>query len=123
MFALPPLRQFEFSPFLPSVPKTRPVRAVKPAPAASAGRVVVDHGFIPVRAKLIEVAAFLDRVERHAIADDFRCAALREAAHERKIDWANVGDMTRAREFTVEAAWALGAITSAEAKAKHGVIL
>ena len=48
---------------------------------------------------------------------------LREAAHERKIDWANVGDMTRAREFTVEAAWALGAITSAEAKAKHGVIL
>lgn len=41
---------------------------------------VVDHGFIGVRAKLIEVAAFFDRVERHGSADDFRCAALREAA-------------------------------------------
>ena len=48
---------------------------------------------------------------------------LREAAHERQINWADVGDMTRAREFTVEAAWALGAITSKEAKAKHGVVL
>jgi hypothetical protein len=33
-----------------------------------------------VRAKLIEVAAFLDRVERHAVAGDFRCEALRAAA-------------------------------------------
>jgi hypothetical protein len=41
---------------------------------------VVEQGFIPVRAKLIDVAAFLDRVERHAVADDFRCAALRTAA-------------------------------------------
>lgn len=41
---------------------------------------VVDQGFIAVRAKLLEVAAFLDRVERHQVADDFRCAALREAA-------------------------------------------
>jgi hypothetical protein len=41
---------------------------------------VVEQGFIPVRAKLIEVAAFLDRVERHAVADDFRCEALRAAA-------------------------------------------
>ena len=40
----------------------------------------MDRGFGPVRAKLIEVAAFLDRVERHAVADDFRCAALRSAA-------------------------------------------
>lgn len=40
----------------------------------------MDHGFIPIRAKLIEVAAFLDRAERHGVADDFRCAALREAA-------------------------------------------
>ena len=40
----------------------------------------MDQGFIPVRAKLIDVAAFLDRVERHDVADDFRCAALREAA-------------------------------------------
>lgn len=41
---------------------------------------IVDQGFIPVRAKLIEVAAFLDRVERYRAADDFRCAALRDAA-------------------------------------------
>ena len=41
---------------------------------------VVDHAFIGVRARLIEVAAFLDRVERHGAADDFRCVALREAA-------------------------------------------
>ena len=40
----------------------------------------MDQGFVPVRAKLIEVAAFLDRVERYQTADDFRCAALREAA-------------------------------------------
>ncbi len=62
------------------MPKTRSARSVKTPPAAPAGRVVVDLGFIPVRAKLIEVAAFLDRVERHAAADDFRCAALRAAA-------------------------------------------
>ena len=57
--------------------KPFPTRA--PVPTAAA-RAVVDQGFIPVRAKLIEVAAFLDRTERHAIADDFRVAALREAA-------------------------------------------
>ena len=45
-----------------------------------ASKVVVDHAFIGVRARLIEVAAFLDRVERHGSADDFRCVALREAA-------------------------------------------
>lgn len=43
-------------------------------------RAMLDLGFVPVRAKLIEVAAFLDRVERHGIADDWRCAALRDAA-------------------------------------------
>ena len=43
-------------------------------------KAIVDHAFIGVRAKLIEVAAFLDRVERHGSADDFRCVALREAA-------------------------------------------
>lgn len=43
-------------------------------------RAIVDQGFIPVRAKLIEVAAFLDRVERYGVTDDFRCAALRAAA-------------------------------------------
>jgi hypothetical protein len=46
---------------------------------------------------------------------------LRETAGGSKITWADAGDMTRAREFTVEAAWAVGAISSAEAKAKHGV--
>ncbi len=35
---------------------------------------------MPVRAKLIEVAAFLDRVERYKTEGDFRCEALREAA-------------------------------------------
>ena len=40
----------------------------------------MDQGFIPVRAKLIEVAAFLDRVDRHGVSGDFRCAALRSAA-------------------------------------------
>ena len=49
-------------------------------PAAASSRVLVDHGFVPVRAKLIEVAAFLDRVERYGAADDFRCVALRKAA-------------------------------------------
>ena len=53
--------------------------SVHPLPPGS-GAAVVDTGFIPVRAKLLEVAAFLDRVERHLVADDFRCEALREAA-------------------------------------------
>ncbi len=47
---------------------------------ADSPRALVDHGFVPVRAKLIEVAAFLDRVERHGAAEDFRCVALRKAA-------------------------------------------
>jgi hypothetical protein len=58
------------------VPKTPPKRA----DASPAAKAIIDHGFIPVRAKLIDLAAFLDRVERHGIADDFRCAALRKAA-------------------------------------------
>jgi hypothetical protein len=41
---------------------------------------LVDLGFVPTRAKLIEVAAFLDRVERHGVADDYRVEALRTAA-------------------------------------------
>lgn len=52
-----------------------PVPTSSPAPTAT---VLVD--FVAVRAQLLEVAAFLDRVERHGAADDFRCAALREAA-------------------------------------------
>lgn len=49
--------------------------------ARAAARAMVDHGFVPVRARLLEVAAFLDRVERHGVDDDFRCAALRDAVH------------------------------------------
>lgn len=48
-----------------------------PTPRSTA---LVDHSFVPTRAKLIEVAAFLDRVDRHGAADDFRCKALRRAA-------------------------------------------
>jgi hypothetical protein len=58
------------------VPKAKKKTPVSPA----AAKTLVDHGFIPVRAKLIDLAAFLDRVERYGVADDFRCAALREAA-------------------------------------------
>lgn len=58
----------------------RATRSARRFVPACAPRAIVDHGFIPVRAKLIEVAAFLDRVERYGAADDFRCAALRSAA-------------------------------------------
>lgn len=77
MFALTVPRQFAFSLFPLPVPKTR---STSPISRTKAVRAVVDTGFIPVRAKLIEVAAFLDRVERHQVADDFRCAALKSAA-------------------------------------------
>lgn len=42
---------------------------------------VVDLYFLEHRAKLLDIAAFLDRVERAApAADDFRMAALRRAS-------------------------------------------
>lgn len=62
------------------MPTFRPKKTSNRPPVSPAARAVVDLGFIPVRAKLIDIAAFLDRVERHAVADDFRCAALRAAA-------------------------------------------
>ncbi len=40
---------------------------------------LVDLGFMESRAKLIDIAAFLDRVQRHGQQDDFRVRALREA--------------------------------------------
>ena len=40
---------------------------------------LVDLGFLDARIKLIDVAAFLDRVQRHGQEDDYRVAALREA--------------------------------------------
>ena len=61
-----------------STPRSK--RSSTRALVPTASPAIVDHGFIPVRAKLIEVAAFLDRVERHEVAGDFRCAALRDAA-------------------------------------------
>ena len=60
--------------------KPRSPRSPGSLPAHVSPRALVDHGFVPVRAKLIEVAAFLDRVERYGAADDFRCEALRRAA-------------------------------------------
>jgi hypothetical protein len=60
--------------------KARSKRPEIRLPATANPNAVVEHGFIPVRAKLLEVAAFLDRVERYAIAGDFRCVALRKAA-------------------------------------------
>lgn len=40
---------------------------------------LVDLGFMDARIKLIDVAAFLDRVQRHGQEDDYRVRALREA--------------------------------------------
>src|SRR5688572_23147112 len=60
--------------------KPRAKRTASRFQPACPPRAIVDHGFVPVRAKLIDLAAFFDRVERYGAADDFRCAALREAA-------------------------------------------
>jgi len=38
-----------------------------------------DLQFIAARASLLDVAAFLDRVQRHGQQDDYRLQALREA--------------------------------------------
>ena len=40
---------------------------------------LVELGFMEARAKLIDLAAFLDRVQRHGQDGDFRVQALREA--------------------------------------------
>ncbi len=62
------------------MPKTRSLRPATRSLGSVLPREIVEAGFIPVRAKLIEVAAFLDRVDRYRANDDFRCAALRDAA-------------------------------------------
>lgn len=59
---------------------SRPPRPNGLLPPAAASQALVDTAFVPVRAKLLEVAAFLDRVERYGVAGDFRCVALRDAA-------------------------------------------
>ena len=40
---------------------------------------LVELGFMDARIKLIDVAAFLDRVQRHDQEDDYRVRALKEA--------------------------------------------
>ena len=40
---------------------------------------LVDLGFMDARIKLIDIAAFLDRLDRHGQADDYRVRALRKA--------------------------------------------
>jgi hypothetical protein len=39
---------------------------------------LVGHGFMEARAKLLDIAAFLDRLERHDQADDYRVRAFFE---------------------------------------------
>ena len=40
---------------------------------------LVDLGFMDARIKLIDIAAFLDRVDRHDQSDDYRVSALKGA--------------------------------------------
>ncbi len=47
---------------------------------------LIDHGFMDARIKLIDVAAFLDRVERHGQTDDYRYHALKDAISELQSD-------------------------------------
>jgi hypothetical protein len=54
--------------------------AKSPPPSASVPACdPVEAGFLDARGKLIEVAAFLDRVERKGRAEDYRVRALQEA--------------------------------------------
>jgi hypothetical protein len=50
---------------------------VKLSPAASYS--AVDQSFIDARARLLDVAAFLDRVQRYGQEDDYRVTALKQA--------------------------------------------
>jgi len=43
---------------------------------------LVDLQFIDARARVIDVAAFLDRMDRHGQADDYRVVALKTALKE-----------------------------------------
>lgn len=43
---------------------------------------LVELGFMDARIKLIDVAAFLDRIQRHGQEDDYRVRALKEALAE-----------------------------------------
>ncbi len=48
---------------------------LSPSPSYS----VVDQSFIDARARLLDVAAFLDRVQRYHQEDDYRVRALKQA--------------------------------------------
>lgn len=54
------------------------------------GKEVVDHGFLAARAKALEIAAFLDRLDRSRDPEtglnDFRVAALQTALRELTSD-------------------------------------
>lgn len=52
--------------------ETQPARA--PVPEK-----LIDLGFLDARSKLLDVAAFLDRIDRHGGSSDFRLKALRQA--------------------------------------------
>ncbi|HEY1082554.1 MAG TPA: hypothetical protein VGE29_09850 [Prosthecobacter sp.] len=54
---------------------------------------LVDLGFMDARSKLIDLAAFLDRVQRAAQEDDFRVQALKKA-----IGCLSSNEPARARE-------------------------
>jgi hypothetical protein len=43
---------------------------------------LVDLQFIDARSRVIDVAAFLDRMDRHGEADDYRVEALKSALRE-----------------------------------------
>jgi hypothetical protein len=43
---------------------------------------LVELGFMDARIKLIDIAAFLDRIDRHDQSDDYRVSALNEALPE-----------------------------------------
>lgn len=40
---------------------------------------LVDLGFMDARIKLIDIAAFLDRIDRHGQSEDYRVKALKSA--------------------------------------------
>ena len=54
---------------------------------------LVDLGFMDARSKLIDLAAFLDRVQRANQTDDFRVQALKNA-----IALLSLNEPTRAKE-------------------------
>tara|TARA_B100000965_G_C19582536_1_gene754276 strand:+ start:638 stop:916 length:279 start_codon:yes stop_codon:yes gene_type:complete len=58
---------------------------------------LIDHGFMDARIKLIDVAAFLDRIERHGQTDDYRFHALKNAIKEIQSD--EIGRVKRILEL------------------------